>query len=295
MTSDFNIRKVEETDKEEVIEMTSKIWDGRDYIPDYFDRWIEEGGFICGTLDGEIVALAKHTWHGDDILWLEGLRVHPDYHEEGYGRKMIEGQLDFIEDLDYRAARFLTSDDNTPVKKVVEDAGFKLKNKYDYLRLKKKDFKDVDTSSQESDLEVGLENNVKEVSDLVLTSQELEDNSGLYIEHWIAYPLTEDLIRDRIEKERCYSAKDEESGDIDSIIFLEVEENYDSLSAAFACGTMKGLTELFRSGTELCWKKDYNRFRLKTSSKKVIKAAQNVGFSYSDRYRYNLVYEYKKD
>ncbi len=294
-SSELKIREVRRSDEEEIVEMTSEIWDGQDYVPDHFDRWIEDGGFICGTVDGEIVALAKHTWHTDDILWLEGLRVHPDHQEEGYGRAMIEGQLEFMEDLDYSVARFLTSGDKTPVKKVVEDLGFEVKKIYDYLGLNEEDLEAMKSPSNEKMKRVKRESDEKEVTDFVLSSQELEENEGLYLEHWTAYPMDEQLIEDRVENGHCYSVRDKETGEIKALMFLQLHEDYDSLSATFACGSHEGMKALFDFGIKYCLEKEYDGFRLKTASESVINAAEDVGFSYSDHHPYTVVYEYEKN
>ncbi|MFW6064325.1 MAG: GNAT family N-acetyltransferase [Candidatus Natronoplasma sp.] len=296
MTPELEIREIEKTDKDEVVEMTSGIWDGRDYIPDYFDRWVEDGGFICGTVDGEIVALAKHTWHSEDVLWLEGLRVHPDHREKGYGRAMIEGQLDYINDnLDYQASRFLTSNDNTVVKKVVEDLGFKLKKAYDYVRLDDEDIEEMEPPSDEEIKEVQVEDEVEEVTGMVLSSEELDDNEGLYMEHWTAYPMDEDLIKDRVKNGYCYAVRDEDTGEIDALMFMQVHDIYGSLSVCFACGSQEGMEELFKFGLKHCLEEGYDRLRLKSASEKVINAAKEVGLSHSDHHNCTLVYEYKAD
>jgi len=297
MTSEeLEIHELEKADKEEVVEMTSGIWDGRDYISDYFDRWVEDGGFICGMIDDEIVALAKHTWHSDDILWLEGLRVHPDHREEGYGRAMIEGQVNYInEHLDYRVARFLTSNDNTPVKKVVEDIGFELKQKYDYVRLDDEDLEEMEPPSEGEIGRVQVEKKANDVVDMVLSSNELKDNKGLYMEHWTAYPTDEDLIRDRVNDGYCYSVRDEDSGEIDALMFMQVHDIYESLSVTFACGSQEGMRELFRYGLKHCLGEGYERLRLKSAADNVIEAAKEEGFSHSDHHSCTLVYEYKKD
>lgn len=296
MTPELEIRELEMSDKEEVIEMTSGIWDGRDYIPDYFDRWIEDGGFICGTVNEEIIALAKQSWHTEDILWLEGLRVHPDHREKGYGRAMIEGQLDYIDEhLDYRVARFLTSNDNTPVKKVVEDLGFHLKKAYDYVRLDDEDLEEMEPPSDEEIERVRVEEKVKEVADMVLSSEELEDNEGLYMEHWTAYPVDEELIKDRVKNGHCYSVRDDNTGEIDALMFMQVHDIYGSLSVCFACGSFEGMKELFKFGLKHCLEEGYDRLRLKSGSEKVINAAKQVGFSHSDHHSCTLVYEYKSE
>lgn len=296
MSPELEIRELDKSDKEEVVKMTSEIWDGRDYIPDYFDDWIEDGGFICGTVDGEIVALAKQTWHSDDILWLEGLRVHPDYREEGYGRSMIEGQMEYInENMDYEVARFLTSDDNTPVKKVVEDIGFVLKEKYDYVRLDDEDLEEMEPPSEDEIERVQIEKQTEEVTDIVLSSKELEDNAGLYMEHWTAYPMYEELIHNRVKNGHCYSVKDKDTGNIEALMFMQVHDIYGSLSITFACGTHEGMKELFKYSLKYCLEEGYERSRLKSASKDVIEAAKEIGFSHSDHHDHTLVYEYKKD
>ena len=295
MTSEeLEIRELEKSDKEEVVEMTSGIWDGRDYIPDYFDRWVKDGGFICGMIDDEIVALAKHTWHSDDILWLEGLRVHPDHREEGYGRAMIEGQVNYInEHLDYRVARFLTSNDNTPVKKVVEDIGFELKQKYDYVRLDDEDLEEIEPPSKSEIDRVQVEKKTDEVVDMVLSSNELKDNKGLYMEHWTAYPMDESLIRDRVKDGYCYSVRD--GDEIEALMFMQVHDIYESLSVTFACGSHEGMKELFRYGLKHSLEEGYERLRLKSASDNVIEAAKEVGLSHSDHHSCTLVYEYESD
>lgn len=296
MTPELDIRELEKSDKEEVIEMTSEIWDGRDYIPDYFDRWVEDGGFICGTIDDEIVALAKQTWHSDDILWLEGLRVHPEHREKGYGRAMIEGQVDYInEHLDFRVARFLTSSDNTPVKKVVEDIGFELKQKYDYVRLEEEDLEELEPPSKREIERVQVEKKTDDVVDMVLSSKELEDNEGLYMEHWTAYPIDEDLIIDRVNDGYCYSVRDKDSGEIEALMFMQDHDIRDSLSITFACGAHQGMRELFRFGLKNCLEEGYERLRLKSASDNVIKAAKEEGLNHSDHHSSTLVYEYEKD
>ena len=295
MNKELEVRELKLSDKDEVVELTSRIWDGRDYIPDLYEEWVNDGGFICGTIDGEIIALAKHTWHSDDILWLEGLRVHPDHHEKGYGRAMIKGQLEYIEDMDYEAVRFLTSDDNTPVKRVVEDLGFEVKKRYDYLRLNDEELEEIEPPSDHEIQMVRQEKKVYDVIDFVKNSQELEDNARLYIEHWTAYPMDGSLIRDRVKRGYCYSVRDEETGKIQALIFLQVHEEYGSLSATFACGEQKALEELFKFGIKECVSKGYYRYRLKTASDNVIEASKNVGFSYSDHHDCTIVYEYRKD
>ena len=86
MSQEFTLEKVKPSDKEEVLNLTKNIWEGNDYIPELFDKWVNEEGFYCGKLDDKIISLDKYTWQYNDVIWLEGLRVHPDYRGKGYTR-----------------------------------------------------------------------------------------------------------------------------------------------------------------------------------------------------------------
>lgn len=68
-----------------MLAICATVWDGDDYLPRYFDRWVmaEGGQFTALELDGQVVALAKLTCHTPGEYWLEGIRVHADYRGRG--------------------------------------------------------------------------------------------------------------------------------------------------------------------------------------------------------------------
>jgi hypothetical protein len=69
-------------------EISSRIWDGMDYIPGVFDEWVadEEGEFTAVLLDGALVGCAKLTYLAPAHAWLEGLRKDPRVREPGLAR-----------------------------------------------------------------------------------------------------------------------------------------------------------------------------------------------------------------
>ncbi|MEF8874066.1 MAG: GNAT family N-acetyltransferase [Candidatus Thermoplasmatota archaeon] len=292
MTDELEIEEIKRSDREEIESLSEGIWDGWDYIPDLFDDWMEDGGFICGKKDGKIIALAKHTRHDDDVLWLEGLRVHPDHQGEGYGREMIEGQMEYIDDLDYSAARFLTTGDKSPVRKVVEDIGFELKKEYDYLRLDEEELEEMEIAEKDEIEMVKQETDAEEAYDFVLSSPEKDDYEGLYIEGWTAYSISKELIGDRVEKGKCYSVREE--GEVKALMFTYVNEIYDSKSIPFIAGPKEKMKRLLKFGIKEAIEQERRTFRLKTGSKRVVEAAQEVGLKFSD-HGCTVVYEKKAE
>ncbi|MFB6295818.1 MAG: N-acetyltransferase family protein [Halobacteriales archaeon] len=90
-----SIRPAEPPDVEDVVAFTRDTWseyEGGDYLPDVFPRWVEDedperrtfvadaGGRAVGTL--QAVLLSSHE------AWLQGLRVDPEYRGEGIGTRL---------------------------------------------------------------------------------------------------------------------------------------------------------------------------------------------------------------
>jgi GNAT superfamily N-acetyltransferase len=72
-------------DTPNVMELTSKIWEGHDYIPSVWADWLHdpEGLMAVAEFGGRVVGLSKLTRLSPSEWWLEGLRVHPEYEGRG--------------------------------------------------------------------------------------------------------------------------------------------------------------------------------------------------------------------
>lgn len=90
---DFKI--LTENDYDEVKDLCKNIWDGCDYLPQVFNRWVnDKNGCFLGLLhNNQIVALGKYSILLDNQGWLEGLRVHPNYRGQGFANKISDKLL----------------------------------------------------------------------------------------------------------------------------------------------------------------------------------------------------------
>lgn len=281
MSGKFTVEKIKKDDKEEVIELSSHIWEGHDYIPDVFDDWVEDGGFYCGKLDGKIIAVDKFTMQNNGIIWLEGLRVHPDYQGEGYATKMVEGLMDIVEERDYSALRFLTTAGKEPVKKMAGDHGFEVKQVYKYLLIDEDDLMEFESETSPKIEQADLTETDK-ILDFIYSSEEYKENKKQYMAHWTTYDITENLIKDEIKKGNCYMIKYD--GKIDSVIFYYYYEAHDTLSIAYVGGSKEGVLKLMKKGINICTENNYSSFTIKTASERIIDYAKEVGMEPSDHY-----------
>lgn len=77
----MNYKVLTYDDYNDILDISKNIWDGNDYLPTVFHKWVDEkeGCFLGVVKDGKVVAVGKYTILPDKQGWLEGLRVHPDY------------------------------------------------------------------------------------------------------------------------------------------------------------------------------------------------------------------------
>lgn len=77
----MNYKVLTHDDFDDIVDISRNIWDGHDYLPKVFHKWVDdkEGCFIGLVKEGKVVAVGKYTVLPDRQGWLEGLRVHIDY------------------------------------------------------------------------------------------------------------------------------------------------------------------------------------------------------------------------
>lgn len=77
----MNYKILTHEDYKDIVDISKNIWDGHDYLPKVFHKWVDEkeGCFLGLVKDNKVVAVGKYTILPDKQGWLEGLRVHINY------------------------------------------------------------------------------------------------------------------------------------------------------------------------------------------------------------------------
>ena len=88
----MNYKKLTHEDYEDIVDISKNIWDGNDYLPQVFHKWVDEkdGCFLGLVLNNKVVAVGKYTVLKDKQGWLEGLRVHTDYRGRQYAHAICD-------------------------------------------------------------------------------------------------------------------------------------------------------------------------------------------------------------
>lgn len=113
-------------------ELTSKIWDGEDYIPKVWEEWLFDphGLLAVAMFSGRIVGIGKLTKLSTNDWWLEGLRVHPQYEDQGIASHIHDYLLGIWEEIGSGKIRFATMSIREPVKYLAQSRHFKIAGEY---------------------------------------------------------------------------------------------------------------------------------------------------------------------
>lgn len=122
--SDLVIRPVRPADRDRVVEMTSDILGGDDYIPDVFDEWVADASaaFQAAEVEGVVVGLHRIRPYAPGLVWYEGLRVATSHQRQGIARAMLDSAIAEAREQGYGEIRLATF--NEAASRLFRSAGF---------------------------------------------------------------------------------------------------------------------------------------------------------------------------
>jgi ribosomal protein S18 acetylase RimI-like enzyme len=125
-----NIRPLRATDKEDILEIAKHTWDGHDYLPYFFDAWINDKNSHTAAIekDGHVVALANlRVIENGRTGWMEGLRVHPDYRGQGFASILTHHVVKSAKEIPVERIRYTTAVGNETSLHLGDEVGMKRK------------------------------------------------------------------------------------------------------------------------------------------------------------------------
>jgi GNAT superfamily N-acetyltransferase len=125
MDGELIFRPARPDDRAAMERICAHTWEHGDYIPEVWDEWLadEEGAFLVGELDGQVVTLNKITRQPSGQFWFEGMRVDPEHRRRGISMRSLDNSLAYAREHGARVVRLSTGHHNLPVHTVVARAG----------------------------------------------------------------------------------------------------------------------------------------------------------------------------
>jgi GNAT superfamily N-acetyltransferase len=113
-------------DTDAVMELSSHIWEGGDYIPQVWDEWLADPEGLLGVAEmhGRVAGVFKLTKFQEGEWYMEGLRVHPDFQSKGVASHIHNYVLETWRRMGRGIIRLTTGSYNVKVHRMCEQSGF---------------------------------------------------------------------------------------------------------------------------------------------------------------------------
>lgn len=121
------IRRLLNSDRNDIIEISRHIWEGHDYLSSVVDQWLQDPNchFYGIEADGRIMAVGNLRLVEDGRTgWMEGLRVHPEYRGQGHANELTQYLVRKAGCIGVQRLRYTTSNRNEASLKLAKMAGF---------------------------------------------------------------------------------------------------------------------------------------------------------------------------
>ncbi|MDD4206528.1 MULTISPECIES: GNAT family N-acetyltransferase [unclassified Mesotoga] len=120
------IKRLEKVDHLRVMEIVETIWEGDDYIPQVFEKWVRDPScyFMGLWKGGKLIGIDNLRLFSRQVGWMEGMRIDPAFQGRGYGKELGKEMLQLTRNLGIERLYFATYFDNTASIKMNEAFGF---------------------------------------------------------------------------------------------------------------------------------------------------------------------------
>jgi len=131
----ITVRRAEPKDRARILEISSQIWEGEDYIPELLDEWFSdhEGELAVAILNDHLIAFAHRTWLCPGIAWLEGIRTDPAWEGHGAAKAITEHFIRGATDDGATHINLSTYIENKASIHIIESYGFALVGAFSYV------------------------------------------------------------------------------------------------------------------------------------------------------------------
>jgi len=300
MTPDIHIRKTTKEDREAVFAISRQIWEGEDYIPALWEKWLGEGGFYVIIHQETIIGCLKVTDHGNGQLAFEGLRMDPAFRGRGLASAATEALMKIAEDLHPRIMRFATGDENKESHHLGKKYGLVQVASFYHRFLKLGGEEEMGESavflqppgpSGEGLVVRKAEGrDLEAVGEFMKTSPDWPYARGLFSHGWVFYELTPEVLERELQEGFSFVAL--EDGNMTAVLLAHRSEQYPvNLDISWISGTEEAMSVLLRELTQKAWDLGAREIGAKLPSAGTAAFMERHGFVRHEHVNKTLIFE----
>jgi GNAT superfamily N-acetyltransferase len=199
----LKFRLAKKSDKEVVLKFCINTFDWGDYIDQVWEMWFSESNgalFVAengiSNNKGSAIAFSHASLCPyRRNIWLEGIRVNPDYRRRSVATELIRKMLSYGKRQGAREASAIVSVNNLPSQLMMMKTGFNVISKWIYYCVDKvQEFKNINAR-------LATFNDMKKVTNYLKQSQIYKSSGKRYVNSWRWYSFDSktlsNIIRDQ--------------------------------------------------------------------------------------------------
>jgi GNAT superfamily N-acetyltransferase len=240
--SDIEIRQARPADREAILAFCTETWDWGDYIAFVWEKWLNDpaGQLLVALSTEHPVGLVHVQMLNQTEAWLEGMRVDPAYRLQGIARQL---NLEILAEAMRRGAstiRLITETRNTGSIHLVEQLHFQPVGLFSLYQAEPLTSVPAHNAGLEK-LTLATSADLDEVIDYLNVSNIFPATGGLYYANFIAYRISDTLLREKIEAGSVYLLK--RWNRLDGLAIAEPQLHHEQEQHFLCLGYIDGTTE----------------------------------------------------
>lgn len=221
------IRKALKSDKRDVLKFCKETFSWGDYIADVWDSWLKDGNLLAIAKENTPIGICHISFSKNkDQIWIEGIRIHPNYRRKGYATKLVLYAESLAKRKSCRTARMIIESKNKVSLKLANLVGYSVEDEWRlyYLNPKKQNSLTVYST------------NVKQVKKFL--------TSSTYASSWKWVPLESEI--NELIKNKQVLVFPQDGIPFAAGIWNESETSSNVLQLGFINGSKRGMQDILR-------------------------------------------------
>lgn len=185
-------------DKDYVLNFCKNTFSWGDYIDRVWDIWISEPNSILlvAEIENHIkekkpIAIAHGILIPEKILWIEGIRVDPEYRKRKLATNLINCILEYGRKNEAVYSAAIVSIKNEASKRVMKKSGFEVISKWSYISI---DRIMLPISNLIGNFKIADSNDYQQIINFLRNSKIFRESGKKFVKSWRWYDLTDDRL-----------------------------------------------------------------------------------------------------
>ncbi len=236
------VRAAQAADREAVLAFCAHTWEWGDYLEYVWDEWLHDpqGLLLVATLDGQPVGVAHMRMTTEKDVWLEGVRVDPNYRKHGIATALHQMMQAEAIKRGATHSRLMTDSTNTASISLSERGGFRRMGAFAPFKAEPLTAP-ADVYGPEQP-QIATPSDIDDIINYLNASNIFPAIGGFYYHSYTAFPITDKLLEAKVASQQVYILRRWQRLDGLAIAEPRVSQQGRQLSIGYIDGTTESIS-----------------------------------------------------